>query len=190
MSTGTTTPLTSADLLAMPDDGVERWLINGELREGVSDMTRRGRRHSRVMTKLARLLEDWNDRQPAPRGEVLTGDAGFEMNGDTSASVGIDVAYISAELAAATPEEAYLIHGAPVLAVEILSPSDVQEKIAEKVAGYLANAVPLVWIVDPIFETVTIHRPDAEPVLVNNRETLTGEPHLPGFETPVAAIFG
>jgi Uma2 family endonuclease len=189
MSTATKTLLTSEDLLAMPDDGVERWLINGELREGDADATRRSYRHSRAMTRVAHLLRAWVDTQSEPRGEVLTGDAGFEMNGDTSVSSGIDVAYISPELAAATPEETYLVKGAPVLAVEILSPSDVQEKIAEKIGAYLANGVALVWLLDPIFETVTIYRPDAEPEFVNKRETLNGEPHLPGFEAPVASLF-
>lgn len=189
MSTITQGPLTSADLLAMPNDGVERWLINGELREGVVDVTRRGMRHTRTTTKIARLLDEWLDSRPGPHGLVLTGDAGFELDGDPSVSAGIDVAYISAELAAATPDDAYLIRGIPVLAVEILSPSDTQERVAEKIAAYMANEVPLVWVVDPIFQTVTIHRPDAEPVLVNNQQTLSGEPQLPGFETTVAALF-
>ena len=33
MATAPSAKLTEADLLAMPDDGVERWLIRGELRE-------------------------------------------------------------------------------------------------------------------------------------------------------------
>jgi len=34
--------MTAEELLAMPDDGVERWLIRGELRENrESDMNRR-----------------------------------------------------------------------------------------------------------------------------------------------------
>jgi Uma2 family endonuclease len=104
-------------------------------------------------------------------------------------TVGIDVAYISAELAAGTPEGARLIDGVPVLAVEILSPSDKQEEIAEKVREYLDVSVPLVWVVEPVFRTVTVYCPGAEPELFNVRHDLSGDPHLPGFRVPVADIF-
>ena len=67
--------MTTEQLLALPDDGKERWLIRGELRE--KEMTRRNRGHSRVEGKVAHLLHNWMDRQPSPRGEVLVGEAGF-----------------------------------------------------------------------------------------------------------------
>ena len=76
-----------------------------------------------------------------------------------------------------------------MLAVEILSPSDKHEEIVERVREYLEAGVPLVWIVDPDFHTVLVHRPDGEPQLYNVRQELSGEPHLPGFRIPVARIF-
>ena len=102
---------------------------------------------------------------------------------------GIDLAYVSAELAAATPEDVWLIDGAPTLAVEILSPSNTQEEVTEKVQEYLAVGVALVWVVDPVFRTVQVFRPDAEPELFNSRQELSGEPHLPGFRVAVARLF-
>jgi Uma2 family endonuclease len=79
--------------------------------------------------------------------------------------------------------------GPPIFAVEILSPSDKNEDIDEKIDEYLEAGVKLVWIVDPHLETVLVLRPDAPPRLYNVTETLDGEPHLPGFSTPVAMIF-
>ena len=71
--------------------------------------------------------------------------------------MGIDVAFVSAEVAANEPDAPYF-EGAPVLAVEILSPSDKQEEIDEKVELYLETGVAIVWVVNPRFRTVVVFR--------------------------------
>jgi len=179
--------ISTDELLAMPDDGVDRDLIRGELRE--KPMTRRNRLHSGVTVNVAYLLEAWRRLQPKPRGEVLGGEAGFRIRRNPDTTVGIDVAYISPDLAARTPRDAKLVDGPPTLAVEILSPSDTHEEITDKVEEYLAVGVPLVWVIDPKFRTVEVHRPGAEPEQFNTRQELTAEPHLPGFRVPVSEIF-
>lgn len=179
--------MTTEELLALPKDGKRRWLIRGELRE--DGMTRHGRRHSRTETNVAYFLCTWLDQQPEPKGEVLTGEAGFRLRRNPDTSVGIDLAYVSAELAAATPDDVWLIDGAPTLAVEILSPSNTQEEMTDKIREYLAAGVALVWVIDPIFCTVQVYRPDAKPVLFNDDQELTGDPHLPGFRVLVARLF-
>lgn len=146
-------------------------------------------RHSRIESKLAHLLHNWRDRQPEPRGDVLDGEAAFRIRRNPDTTVGIDVTYISAELAAATPENARWVDGVPVLAVEILSPSDTQQRITDKLREYLDAGVPLVWVIEPVFRTVTVYRPDREPELFNATQELSGEPRLPGFRVPVAEVF-
>jgi Uma2 family endonuclease len=180
-------PVTTEELLAMPENGMERELIRGRLRE--KPMTRRNRRHSRTAGNVVYFLKDWLRQQPEPRGEVLAGDAGFRLRRDPDTTVGIDVAYISAELAAATPEKARLVEGAPVLAVEVLSPSNNWEEVTDKVREYLDAGVALVWVLDPVFRTVQVYRPAAEPEMVNATQELSGEPHLPGFRVAVAHLF-
>jgi len=179
--------MTTEQLLALPDDGVDRDLIRGRLVE--KPVTRRNRRHSRAGAKFAFLLERWLETQPEPRGEVLVGEAGFRLRRDPDTTVGVDVAYISAETAELTPEDAFLIEGTPILVVEILSPSNEQEDILDKVQEYLDCGVKLVWLAEPVFRTITVFRPDAEPQLFNSTQELTAEPHLPGFRMPVAAAF-
>ncbi len=112
-----------------------------------------------------------------------------EQNQRGWAFVGIDVVYISAELAASEPEETTLIDGVPVLVVEILSPSDTQEQVDEKIDDYLRAGVALVWVIDPHDRTVLIYRPNQEPEFVNVRQELSGEPQLPGFRVPAAQLF-
>src|SRR4051812_20203428 len=102
MAAPTATPvlapvMTTEELLALPQDGVERWLIRGHLRE--RPMTVRNRWHSRIMTRLAYLLECWLERQSQPRGSVLCGEAGCRLRRNPDTTVGIDVVYISADLA-------------------------------------------------------------------------------------------
>ncbi len=182
-----TTPMTTAELLALPENGVDRWLIAGELRE--RPMTVRNRFHSRIMVCGSTELENWNRQQPLPRGQVLCGEAGVRLIRDPDTTFGIDIIYVSPEVIVRQTEETTLIDGVPVLALEILSPSDTVEDIHEKIDALLAPGVPLVWIIDPHDRTVRVYRPGTEPELFNARQHLTAEPHLPGFGVPVARLF-
>jgi Uma2 family endonuclease len=147
------------------------------------------RLHARVEARIVSLLDRWLAVQREPRGEILSGEAGCILRRDPDSTVGIDVAFISVEMAARQSDDTLLIDGPPVLAVEILSPSDRQDDIDEKVAEYLNAGVALVGVVNPRFRTVSVFRVDAEPELFNVRQELRAEPHLRGFCTAVRAIF-
>ena len=156
-------------------------------------MTIRNRTHSRIKVRLSCFLVKWLVQQPKPRGSVYCGEVGARSQRASDTTVGVDVAYVSAKAVAQQSGETTLIEGAPVLApvlaVEILSPSDTQEDINEKIDDYLSAGVPLVWIIDPHHRTVKIFRPGEEPALVNIRQELSGEPHLPGFRVAASQLF-
>ncbi len=179
--------MTSEQLLAMPDDGVDRELVLGQLRE--RGMTRRNRKHSRTLAALVGYLHQWLLASPHPRGEVLAGDAAFRLATNPDTTVGIDVAYISAETAQMFAADVFLIDAAPILAAEILSPSDKHEDVVEKIGIYLTAGVPVVWILDPDLKTIQVHRPGQLPRMVNLSQELSAEPELPGFRVPVAHLF-
>lgn len=182
--------MTVEDLLAMPDDGVERWLIRGQLRENPgNDMNRRNPDHSRIMANVAAILRNWMKLQPGPRGGVYAGDVHFKMRSDNLTGVGIDVAYVSPELRARTPKGRKVIEGVPVLAVEIFSPSDFHADVSEKIQEYLDVGVKVVWLIDPDFETVQVYSKNSEPQLFNRNQQLTAEPHLLGLVIAVAELF-
>ena len=182
--------MTVEELLAMPDDGVERWLIRGELRENLeSDMNRRNPDHSGALANIAALLRTWMRSRPEPRGRVYAGDVTFKLRPDSPTLVGIDVAYVSADLRATTPKGRKLVEGVPILAVEILSPSDVHSDVTEKVQEYLDVGVAVIWVVDPDFETVSAFTRTDEPRLFSRGQELTAETHLPGFRVRVAELF-
>jgi Uma2 family endonuclease len=181
------TLMTTEELLALPENGTDRWLIAGELRE--RSMTKRNRFHSRAMARVCTMLEDWLESQPRPRGQVLVGEAGVILARDPDTTVGIDVTYISAEVLARQTCDSTMVEGVPTLVVEILSPHDTMDDINEKIDVYLAAKVPLVWIIDPHRQTVTVHQPGKPSALFNVGDELTGDPHLPGLRVPVARIF-
>ena len=179
--------MTAEEFLALPDNGTERMLIRGRLWE--KPMTRRNRWHSRTEARIAHLLGTWLETQPEPRGEIYSGEAGCRLRSDPGSIVGIDVCFVSAEIAARDAADTRLIDGPPVLAVEILSPSDKQDEITAKVDEYLSCGVPLVWVVDPHFKTVIVHRPNRTPEMFAGDDEMSADPHLPGFHIPVSSIF-
>ena len=126
---------------------------------------------------------------PEPRGKILGGEAGFRLRRNPDTSYGIDVAYVSAEVIAATPETSPYVEGPPVLAIEILSPSTVHGNMVAKIRSYLSLGVRVVWIVDPDFRTVVVHRPGVPPEMFNATHELAGGEEMPGFRAGVAAIF-
>lgn len=177
--------MTTAELLALPENGTDRWLIAGELRE--CPMPTRNRFHSRAMTCTATELEIWLRTQPSPRGQILSGDAGVRLrrNPDTT----VDVVYVSADVLTRQAANTTIVDGVPILAVEILSPSDMVEAVNEKIDSYLDAGVPWVWIPEPHRRTVTTYRPGAEPELFTPRDTLSDDSLLPGFRVTVAKLF-
>ncbi len=180
--------MTAAEFEALPEvEGVDRWLIRGMVRE--ESMTVRNRWHGRLMVRIAFLLELWLEAHPDIGGEVVSGEVGFRLSNDPATVVGADVAYVDAEISAKASLDTTLFDGPPVLAVEILSPSDKVKELDEKIQEYLRNGTKIVWLVNPQFATITVYRADADPEMFNRRETITAEPHLPGFAAAVAKIF-
>lgn len=190
MATAVTTPtlMTAKELLGLPlKEQFNRWLDDGRLRQ--EPMTYRNPDHSYVTINIGSELRTWNRGRPAPRGRVVGGEAGFLLRRSPDTLFGIDVAYASPELTAKTPPGSSFFEGLPVLAVEILSPSDSEKRVNRKLEHYRKAGVPLVWLVDPVLQTVLVLRLGQQPVLFNREQEVTAEPELPGFRVAVASFF-
>jgi Uma2 family endonuclease len=184
--------MTVEEFLALPDDGVERWLIHGELRENrEANMNLRSPDHGRTTINVGRVLKNWVVAQLTPRGNVYGSDTTFKIRSESSVVVGVDVAYVSPELEAQIPrgKRVKMVEGAPKLIAEVLSPSDKHSDVSERVQNFLDAGVEIVWVVDPDFQTVCVFRPSAEPQLFNRVDELSAEPQLPGFRVRVAELF-
>lgn len=180
------TPTTAEGILALNGDGIHRELFRGELRERPDAPYTW--KHGAAAARLALLLGNWLDSQPQPRGDVVCGDAGFILGREPDSVVAIDVAYVSAEQVARTGAQDFCFEGPPVLAVEILSPSDRHDEVVARVGLYLEFG-SVVWVVDTDFQTITVHRPGQLPETLNTQRELSGDPYLPGFRISVAEVF-
>ena len=186
---------TTEDLLAIPDDGIRRWIIDGRLYEQLPDETRteedmtvRNRFHSSAMANITTLLNNWRWTQPEPWGAVVCGEAGVRFPGDEN-TIGVDVAYVPPDVVIQQTDESTIIQGVPSLIVEILSPTDKQQEIDQWLAAYRDAGVPLVWVVSTSQQTIMICRRGEEPTMVNVKQELDGGDLLPGFRVPVAKLF-
>ena len=84
------------------------------------------------------------------------------------------------------------VRGAPDLVVEILSPATADRDRGYKHTLYARHGVTEYWLVDPLHETIRIHRPEdgalAAAGTFGRGQTLRS-PLLAGFELDVDAVF-
>lgn len=170
---------------APPDVTLE--LIEGEPKE--RPMTTRGPRHSEAIIRIGHVLTSWMDHAADEIGVVVGGEARCRISTDPDTIIGIDVAFFRGEEHANLPDGARFYDGPPVVAVEVLSPSDTHEAINARIRQLLAAGTAQVWIANPEFMTVTIHRPNDEPVMFASQQEFDGSADLPGFRVTVHSLF-
>jgi len=69
----------------------------------------------------------------------------------------------------------------PAFVGEIMSETDRLPPLRRKMERYIANGAQLGWLIDPYRRRVYVYRPDTEVEIVEDPETISGEPVLPGF---------
>ncbi len=69
----------------------------------------------------------------------------------------------------------------PDFVIELHSPSDSLRAAQEKMREYLENGARLGWLMDPEHKRIYVYRPDTLVRELENPETVSGEPVLPGF---------
>ena len=148
MGSPTTRPRkTLDDYLALPDD-VRAELIDGELYVSPAP----GTPHQRVVRELTRRMCDEVERLGA--GEAFVGPLDvFLPNGDV---VQPDVLVIADAQSDALRRDGF--HGAPALAVEVVSPSHPERDRFVKMWRYAQSGVAEYWIVDPEMRSVEVFR--------------------------------
>jgi len=194
MASVTSTKMSLEEFNALPErERANRILLRGQLVDEFpetdeNEMTLRNQWHALVEAAVACLLRNWIRSLDEDFGKVYSGEVGCELR-DVETFVGIDVAVFTSDVLAQQDDESPYIVGAPLLAVEILSPSDTQDQIHRKVKAYLDSGTAAVWTVSPGFKTLTVHTKDGEPKMYSGSATLTDEAYLPGFELRVAELF-
>lgn len=78
---------------------------------------------------------------------------------------------------------------APDLAIEVISPNDIYDKIFDKLNEYFSAGVKQVWLVEPRFERVRIYNSPDESKTFHKTDELTCEEILPDFKLKLNDIF-
>ena len=77
----------------------------------------------------------------------------------------------------------------PDFVVELTSPSDSLKETKEKMHEYIENGAQLGWLIHRKTKQVFVYRPNAEPEILDNPETISGAPLLIGFELDLREIW-
>ncbi len=98
-----------------------------------------------------------------------------------------DIAFV---LSARLPDDRRKVFSIPPdMAVEVVSPTDIQYRVVEKALAYLNTGTRLVWVIEPVGKTVTVYRSQTNIKTFTIDDTLSGEDVVEGFSCQVAELF-
>ena len=154
-------------------------LVNGQLEE--KEMP--GARHSGICGRLTYKLRDFVANRDL--GEIYP-EATFQIGTNERIP---DLAFVAAERIPLDGEPETKWPMPPDLAIEIISPTDLYERVYAKAMEYLAAGVKQVWIVSPENQIITIYRSNTNIIAFPLESELVSEDLLPGFRCPLREIF-
>ena len=143
-------------------------------------MASEGRSGAQRQFNLQYDLQSWSD--TGPGGEVVTGNELVLISWPARRAA--DAGWLSQEQVAQMLPVGQDPHGlsvAPHFVAEIVSLSNSLEEQQAKMEEWIAHGVALGWLIDPFLRQVHIYRPGADPVVLEDPETVSSEPELPGF---------
>lgn len=180
MSIATEALVTADELYALPDDGLRRELVEGE----VIAMAPAGGEHGVSAMRLGSALQVWADQH---EGLVYAAETGFRVSRDPDTVLAPDAAFTQAARGSEIP--AGFVELVPDLVVEVVSPNDRTSEVLGKVGRWLEVGVRVVWLVWPQRRQVQVWHEPTQAVTLGVDDTLTEPDLLPGFELPLRRLF-
>lgn len=77
----------------------------------------------------------------------------------------------------------------PDFVVALRSTSDPLSRLQDKMQEYINNGALLGWLIDRKSRMVHIYRPNRSPEILNDPESVSGDPELPGFQLSLAKVW-
>ena len=182
------TTLTAEEFYRLPGPvhGGKMELVRGKVVTSMPVSGKHGERQLIIAEHLRRFLARANEgRATVETGYVLRRDP------DVVRAPDVSVAPLAALQGGDLPEDAF-VDGPPLLAVEVVSKSDSERDVLEKVGEYLDAGVPRVWLVRARNQSVVVYTGDGEVKSMPLAGVLTSDEagfRTPGFELPIATIF-
>ena len=175
--------MTADDLLAMPDDGMRRELVNGE----VTDLTPPPEfTHGETQLNAGAILR----RFVRPRGlGRVTADAGYRISADPDTARSPDAAFVSERRLRGVGRPRGYLPFAPDIAVEVVSPSATRLETHERALMWLDAGSSLVWMLFPESRSATVYRPNGDITALGEDDVLNAAPVLDGFSVRVSEFF-
>jgi Uma2 family endonuclease len=161
------------------EDDLDYEIVNGQQEVKMAG-ARHGRIGGNVLTELGIYLRQ------NPIGGVYISNTTFLIGNNDRMP---DVSFVSAERFPPEGEPSSKWEIAPDLAVEVISPTDIWDKVNDKVKEYFAAGVRQVWLVSQPLQLVYVYDSLTQIKVVAAEEELTSEILLPGFKCRVADLF-
>ena len=138
-------------------------------------------------TKVIASLENWAMRDGS--GLVFDSSSGFTL--PNRAVRAPDASWVSgARYDSLTEEEKNdFTPLCPDFVVELRSRSDRLSVLQAKMDEYMANGARLGWLLDPLERRAHVYHPGVQPEILDNPESLSAEPELPGFTLDLTQIW-
>ena len=179
-------PLTPDQLLSLPDSRTLE-LVNGQPVE--IDVSRLS---TRTEARIVRVLEGFVEQTPVAEvytsGMIYRCFQNLAVDPNRMRRPDVSVLRLDRFRAIGDPNPG-MLRIPPDLAVEVLSTHDVIADVDEKLFDYEIAGFPLVWVVNPVRRTVTVHPFPGKPFILTADDTITAESALPGFSCRVADLF-
>ena len=137
--------------------------------------------------KIAAQLENWTTGDD--NGLAFDSSTGFTLPNGAVRSP--DASWVSkARYDLLSPEEKDSFTPlCPDFVVELRSVSDRLSVVQTKMDEYMANGARLGWLLDPLQQQAHVYRPGADVEILDNPETLSADPELPGFTLDLKPIW-
>lgn len=175
----------------LTDEEIDQWFVDlyianeergldlemtGEGELIISPMVNRG--GLRAEFQLLGALHKWEEEHG---GEAAGANANMSL--PDGSRIRPDGLWLSPEQVAVLPpaSEDRPITVCPAFVAEIVSGTDTLPPLQRKMERYIANGAQLGWLIDPRGRQVHVYRPDAEVDILDDPETVSGDPVMPGF---------
>jgi Uma2 family endonuclease len=137
--------------------------------------------------EITRQLGNWTKANGT--GAAFDSSTGFRLPNGADRSP--DAAWVRRErLAGLTPrQKERFLPLCPDFVIELRSPTDNLEAVEVKMEEYIANGTQLGLLLDPETRRVHVYRPGAEVEVIENPESVSGDPVLPGFRLDLREIW-
>ena len=138
-------------------------------------------------SRLNQLLANWTDEDGT--GKCYDSSAGYIL--PNGAQLSPDASWIRKERVAALSKKVQEKFAplCPDFVVELRSRTDRLKPLQAKLEEYIENGAQLGWLIDPYKRKVYVYRSGLPMQKLDEPETISGDPVLPGFVLPVARLW-